>query len=295
MTIDHIVKNVGEESFVNEIQKTLQNGDYHPMPARRKEIPKADGKMRPLGIPAIRDRVVQMATKMIIEPILEADFKDCSYGFRPKRNQHGAIKHIRRAVKKGVYWVVDIDIRGYFDNIAYDKLMQLVEQRISNRRVLKLIRKWLMAGFVKDDQFHETELGSPQGGSSVRYFQIRLNYLDTIREKKFTETGTLVRFADDLVILCKTKEQALRAIDVLKTVFGKLELEMNKEKSKLINLWDDKQGFDFLGMHHRKIPKKLKGNKTVSLLRSYPSKKAMKNMRQKVKVATNRETVCSGR
>ncbi|MFB9279263.1 group II intron maturase-specific domain-containing protein, partial [Cohnella cellulosilytica] len=100
------------------------------------------------------------------------------------------------------------------------------------------------------------------------------------------ETGTLVRFADDLVILCKTKEQALRAIDVLKAVFGKLELEMNKKKSKLINLWDDKQGFDFLGMHHRKIPKKLRGNKTASILRSYPSKKAMKNMKQKVKETT---------
>mgnify|MGYP002619641786 FL=1 len=115
---------------------------------------------------------------------------------------------------------------------------------------------------------------------------IYLNYLDAIWEKKFAETGTLVRYADDLVVLCKTKEQALRAIDVLKAVFGKLELEMNKKKSKLVNLWGDGQGFDFLGMHHRKIRKMVKGNKEVSILRSYPSKKAMKNMRQKVKEVT---------
>jgi RNA-directed DNA polymerase len=162
ITIDHIVKEYGEERFVEEIRGQLIAGTYHPLPARRKEIPKPDGKLRPLGIPAIRDRVVQMATKLVIEPIFETDFKECSYGFRPKRDAKGAIRHIRRAVKKGVYWVVDVDIASYFDNIPHEKLMKLVEQRISDRRILKLIRKWLKAGFVKDDQFYETELGSPE-------------------------------------------------------------------------------------------------------------------------------------
>lgn len=286
ITIDHIVKEYGQERFVEEIREQLMTGTYHPMPARRKEIPKPDGKLRPLGIPAIRDRVVQMATKMMIEPIFETDFKECSYGFRPNRDAKGAIRHIRRAVRKGVYWVVDVDISGYFDNIPHEKLMKLVEQRISDRRILKLILKWLKAGFVKDDQFYETDLGSPQGGViSPLLANIYLNYLDTIWEKKFTELGTIVRYADDLVILCKTKAQALKSIDVLKAVFSKLELQMNTSKSKLINLWNDKEGFDFLGMHHRKIPKQIKGAER-HILRSYPSKKAMKKMKEKVKETT---------
>lgn len=228
-----------------------------------------------------------MATKMVMEPIFEADFKAFSYGFRPKRSAHDAIRHIRRAVKKGVYWVVDIDIRGYFDNIPHDKLMKMIEQRISDRRMLKLIRQWLKAGFVKENQFYDTEIGSPQGGViSPLLANIYLNYLDTIWEKKFAEMGTLVRYADDLVILCKTKEQTFKAIHVLKAVFGKLELEMNKEKLKVLNLWGDEEGFNFLGMHHRKIPKKMKGNKEVYVLRSYPTRKAMKSMRQKVKEVT---------
>lgn len=286
VTITSIMEEYGETKFITEVQETLKSGTYQPMPARRKEIPKADGKMRPLGIPSIRDRVVQMATKMVLEPIFEPDFKEFSYGFRPGKNAHQAIRHIRRAVKKGIYWVVDIDITGYFDNIPHEKLMMLVEQRICDRRILKLLRQWLKAGFVKDDQFHETEIGSPQGGViSPLLANIYLNYLDTIWEKRFKETGTLVRYADDLVILCKTKESAMEAIDVLKAVFRKLELQMNKTKSKLVNLWGDKEGFDFLGMHHRKIPKMVKGKETY-IFRSYPSKKAMKKMRQTVKEVT---------
>lgn len=287
VTIESIVKEYGEGLFVFEIGLDLTNGTYRPLPARRKDIPKGEGKFRPLGIPAIRDRVVQMATKMVIEPLFEADFQEFSYGFRPGRSQHQAIRHIRRAVKKGVYWVVDVDIQGYFDNINHEKLMKLVEQRISDKRVLKLIRQWLKAGFVKDDQFHETDLGSPQGGViSPLLSNIFLNYLDTIWEKKFSEVGTVVRFADDLVVLCKTKEQALKAIDVLKAVFAKLELQMNTSKSKLVNLWDDKEGFDFLGMHHRKVPKLVKSGQKRYILRSFPSKKAMKSMKETVKEVT---------
>ena len=287
VTIEHIVREYGEMQFVRDTQRQLMEDTYRPKPVRRKDIPKGDGKTRPLGIPVIQDRLVQMATKIVLEAIFEADFKDCSFGFRPKRSAKQAIQRIHKTVNYGrVYWVVDVDITGYFNNISHDKLLKLVEQRISDRRVLKLIRKWLKAGVMKDEQYEETEIGSPQGGViSPLLANIYLNYLDTVWEKQFSHLGTLVRYADDLVILCERKTHALEAIQVLKAVFGKLELTMNTDKSKLVNLWLDKEGFDFLGFHHRRLPKLFKAGKFYDL-RSFPSKKAMKRMRAKVKEIT---------
>lgn len=287
VTIQYIIKEYGEGRFIEETKEMLINRTYRPSPVRRKDIPKPDGKTRPLGIPTIRDRLVQMATKIVIEPIFEADFRDCSYGFRPKRGAKEAIEKIRRTTKdRPIYWVVDVDISGYFDNIPHDKLMMLIAHRICDRRILKLIRNWLTSGVVKDDQFHETEIGSPQGGViSPLLANIYLNYLDTVWEKQFSHLGTIVRYADDLVILCHKRAQALEAVNVLKNVFKKLELTMNAQKSKLVNIYDDTEGFDFLGMHHRKLPWRSKGG-LAYILRSYPSKKAMKKMRTKVKEMT---------
>lgn len=285
-TIEQIVQSYGESRFLNEIYLELKKKRYIPQPVRRTFIPKGDGKQRPLGIPTIRDRVVQMATKLVIEPIFEADFKDCSYGFRPKRNAKQALAQIRKASKKA-YWVVDVDIQGYFDNINQEKLMKLVEARISDRRVLKLIRKWLEAGVMEGDQFHETEMGTPQGGViSPLLANLYLNYMDTLWEKKFSHLGKLIRYADDFVIMCKTKKEALESIQVILAIMDRLDLTLSKEKSKLVNIWDNKAGFDFLGFHHRKFPKWNKGGSVVYVLSHIPSKKAMKKMRQSIKEYT---------
>jgi RNA-directed DNA polymerase len=165
--------------------------------------------------------------------------------------------------------------------------MKLVEMRINDRRILKLIRKWLAAGVMEDDQFHETTLGSPQGGViSPLLSNIYLNYLDTVWMKYFSHLGELVRYADDLVILCKNKQEAMESIQVIKTIMSKLDLTISREKSKLVNIWDGKEGFDFLGFHNRKFPVFHKGGSKVYFLAHIPSKKAMKNMRRKIKEFT---------
>lgn len=286
-TVEQIVEDYGEKRFLNELYLELKEKSYHPSPVLRTHIPKEDGKKkRPLGIPTIKDRVAQMATKMVIEPIFEADFLDCSFGFRPKRNAHQAMARLRKASKNSS-WVVDVDIQGYFDNIPQDKLMKLVEQRINDRRVLKLIRKWLKAGIMEEGKIRHPIAGTPQGGViSPLLANIYLHAMDQLWEKKFKHLGALTRYADDFVIMCKTKQQALESIRVIKGIMAKLDLTLHTEKSKLVNLWNGEDGFDFLGFHNRKLPYQKNGRRPIYILSHFPKRNAMKKMRTKIKAFT---------
>lgn len=288
--IEDVVK-YGEEKFIQEIQIELIENNYHPKPVNRVYIPKKDGSKRPLGIPIIKDRVVQMATKIVIEPVFEADFKEYSYGFRPKRNAHQALEVIRKKCNNKGWWVLDADIKSYFDNINHEKLMLLVKQRISDRRILKLIEKWLKVGFIENGIKQESIIGSPQGGViSPLLSNIYLNYLDTVWEKYYNHLGTLVRYCDDFVIICRTKKDINHAYKAVYDIMEKLEIQLHPEKTRFVNLWDGKEGFDFLGFHHRrKSIENGKGQKFPTTIQE-PSKKAMKSMRSKIKDILNKRS-----
>ncbi|MFC0328542.1 group II intron reverse transcriptase/maturase [Paenibacillus sepulcri] len=228
---------------LRELQRLLQQGRYKPDPVRRHFIEKENGKLRPLGIPTIRDRVCQQAVRQIIEPIFEQDFYYYSFGFRAGYSAHQAIHTIRRAKRGGYEYVVDLDIMSFFDEIPHELLMEKVQERITDGKVLTLIRGFLTAGFMEDDQFHETEIGSAQGGNlSPLLANVYLNHFDWgMKEKGFA----VVRYADDAVILCRTKEQAEEAYAAAKTILeDELQLRMHPEKTKVVH-FDD--GFRFLG------------------------------------------------
>ncbi|WP_434510908.1 group II intron reverse transcriptase/maturase [Desulfitobacterium sp. AusDCA] len=278
------IEEMGVEKFLLTCQRSLKENSYRPMPVRRQYIPKKDGRMRPLGIPVIRDRVIQMAVKLVVEPIFEADFKDSSFGFRPKRSAKQALDRVRKACNRKGNWVCDVDIQSYFDNINQEKLMKLVEMRISDKKVLKLIRKWLKAGVMEEGTITRTDFGTPQGGViSPLLSNIYLNVLDLLWEKHGKECGELTRYADDFVIICKTKKDADKAMVIVQAIMKRLDLTLHPTKTRLVGMWTGKEGFDFLGMHHRKTKAETSRAWTYYTTQQWLSKKAEQHIRDEIK------------
>ena len=271
----------GVAGFLADLRSELQQGRYRPAPARRVDIPKASGGVRHLDIPRIRDRIVEQATHMVLLPVFEADFLPCSFGFRPKRSAHQALERIRVLANHGHEWVVDADIQDCFGTIDHAKLLRVIEQRVNDRRVLKLLRKWLEAGVMVDGEMMPST-GTAQGNPiSPLLANAFLHWLDRLWGRRGSRLGELVRYCDDLVILCRTEIQARDAHRQLEAILARLGLRLNPRKTRLVQLTEGREGFDFLGFHHHKqVSWRWPGR---WYLQSWPSQKAMQTIRRRIK------------
>ena len=293
VSINQIVNSdQGAEGFIESIEESLRARTYKPKAVRRVYIPKANGKQRPLGIPTVRDRVVQMATLLILEPIFEADFEECSYGFRPGRSAHQALAAIRENLNKGYRSVYDADLKGYFDSIPQDKLMACLRYRIADRTVLALIQSWLETAVVEKvdgkEKWSRPETGTPQGGViSPLLANVYLHWFDKVFHSR-TGPGEwarakLVRYADDFVVLAKYQGKELQEY-IGEKIEGWMGLELNREKTKIVELQAPKTKLDFLGYTFRLDRDQFgRGRRYLNM---FPAEKALKQERAAIREMT---------
>ncbi len=282
------VEQYGVDRLLDELAADLKDGSYRPLAARRVFIPKPGRptEHRPLSIPTVRDRVAQAALKTVIEPIFEADMLECSFGFRPRRSQHDALQVLIDEAWDGRRWVAESDVSNCFGAIPHDGLMSAIEERIVDRHVLKLLRAMLRSGVMEDGSVTREVTGTPQGGViSPCLCNVYLHRLD--RQWATRGHGALVRFADDLLAMCRTREEAEAALVSLRVILAELGLELKDAKTRIVHLEEGGEGVDFLGFHHRWV--RANRAKHVQFLARWPSRRAMQHARDRVGEITARE------
>jgi len=282
------VEQYGIGRLLDELAAELREGRFKPIPARRVYIPKPGrDELRPLSIPAIRDRVVQAAVKIVLEPVFEADMLPCSFGFRPKRSAHDALQVVIDESFQGRRWVVETDIANCFTAIPHEGLMSALSERICDRKVLALLRALLRAGVMEDGAVRRSVSGTPQGGVvSPLLCNVYLHRLDRAWRPAY---GRLVRYADDLLVVCRTWGQAQAALARLTALLTELGLRPKPEKTRIVHLVEGEPGFDFLGFHHRLVRSRpRRGAGGFVYLARWPSPRAVQHARDRIRFLTMR-------
>lgn len=296
LTAHYIEKVRTEEAFLNELRADLKARSFKPLPVRERAIPKSGGRLRRLGIPTIRDRVVQASLKLVLEPIFEADFQPCSYGFRPNRRAQDAIADIHHLTTRSYEWVVDADIEACFDSIDHVALMDRLRRRIGDKRVLTLVKAFLKSGVLAEGTERETKSGTPQGGIlSPLLANVALSVLDDHfveqwptrlydrqkRRRHGLPNARLVRYADDWVlVVAGTREDAVDLRDQAATVLAPMGLVLSADKTSVVHI---DEGFDFLGF---RIQRQTQRGSNRRFVYTWPAKKSLANVKAKVRAIT---------